>query len=154
MRPIRSRLRERFRLPDGHHLSRRQFARRSAEATPGRLAEVVERQWGEDLITSWNRHGWIDWPQRIAAKLAPIVGAKPNELLIADSTTVCLFKLLAAAVAARPGRTTILTQQGNFPTDIYAAEGLVGLQPQSEAESRPGRRPDPGAWTRTRRSCS
>ncbi|HEX5239131.1 MAG TPA: kynureninase, partial [Sphingomicrobium sp.] len=84
-------------------------------------------QWGDELITSWNKHGWIDWPTRIAAKLAPIVGAKTNELLIADSTTVCLFKLLAAAVRARPGRRTIVTQEASFPTDLYAAQGLCDM---------------------------
>jgi kynureninase len=96
-------------------------------ATAGRLREVTERQWGEDLIASWNTHGWIDWPTRIAARLAPIVGATPNQLLIADSTSVCLFKLLAAAVQARPGCKTILTQQRNFPTDLYVAQGLCEL---------------------------
>ncbi|NUS99711.1 MAG: kynureninase [Sphingomonas sp.] len=121
--------RERFVLPDGViYLDGNSLGALPA-ATPRRLAEVAERQWGEDLITSWNIHGWIDWPQRIATKLAPILGAKPNELLVADSTTVCLFKLLAAAVAARPGRTTILTQSDNFPTDLYAAAGLTDLQP-------------------------
>jgi kynureninase len=64
---------------------------------------------------------------RIAAKLAPIVGAKPGELLIADSTSVSLFKLLVAAARARPGRTTILSQQANFPTDLYVAQGLVEM---------------------------
>ena len=107
------------------------------KATSPHLFGVIERQWGEDLITSWNRHGWIEWPQRIAARLAPIVGAKPNELLIADSTTVCLFKLLGAAVAARPGRSTILTEQGNFPTDVYAAEGLINLCPGLELKAVP-----------------
>jgi kynureninase len=96
-------------------------------AAPGALATTTERQWGEDLIASWNKHGWIDWPTRIAAKLAPIVGAKPSELLIADSTSVCLFKLLAAAVRARPERTIILTQQRNFPTDLYVAQGLADM---------------------------
>jgi kynureninase len=96
-------------------------------ATPATLANTAERQWGEDLIASWNRHGWIDWPTRIAAKLAPIVGATPSELLIADSTSVCLFKLLAAAVQARPGRKTILTQKANFPTDLYVAQGLADM---------------------------
>jgi kynureninase len=100
-------------------------------AAPAALTETAERQWGDDLIASWNRHGWIDWPTRIAARLAPIVGAKPNELLIADSTSVSLFKLLAAAARARPGRRTILSQQANFPTDLYVAQGLadmLGLQ--------------------------
>src|SRR5262245_42680448 len=96
-------------------------------ATAARLREVTERQWGDDLISSWNKHGWIEWPARIAAKLAPLVGARPEELLIADSTSVCLFKLLAAAVQARPGRKTILTQQRNFPTDLYVAQGLAEM---------------------------
>jgi kynureninase len=72
-------------------------------------------------------HDWIDWPVRIAAKLAPIVGARPSELLIADSTSVCLFKLLAAAARARPERRTILSQQRNFPTDLYVAQGVAEM---------------------------
>jgi kynureninase len=96
-------------------------------AAADRLRAVTEGQWGEDLIASWNKHDWIDWPMQIAAKLSPIVGAKPSELLIADSTSVCLFKLLAAAVRARPGRSTILTQKHNFPTDLYVAQGLAEM---------------------------
>ena len=119
--------RERFALPDGViYLDGNSLGALPA-ATAGRLREATERQWGADLIASWNEHGWIDWPARIAAKLAPIVGARPGELLIADSTSVCLFKLLAAAARARPGRTTILTQQGNFPTDLYVAQGVAEL---------------------------
>jgi kynureninase len=119
--------RERFSLPerliylDGNSLGA------LPRAAPAALANTAERQWGEDLIASWNRHGWIDWPMRIAAKLSPIVGANPNELLIADSTSVCLFKLLAAAVQARPDRKTILTQKANFPTDLYVAQGLADM---------------------------
>src|SRR3954447_21278819 len=119
--------RERFRLPedviylDGNSLGALPVA------APAALAKTAQHQWGEDLIASWNKHGWIDWPRRVAAKLAPIVGAKPNELLIADSTSVCLFKLLAAAVRARPGRGTILTQKRNFPTDLYVAQGLADM---------------------------
>jgi kynureninase len=119
--------RARFRLPAGKiYLDGNSLGALPA-STPGRLAEVAERQWGEDLIASWNAHGWIDWPTQIAAKLGPIVGAKPTELLIADSTSVCLFKLLAAAAQARPGRRTILSEQGNFPTDVYVAQGLADL---------------------------
>ncbi len=119
--------RDRFRLPQGIiYLDGNSLGALSA-AAPAALAETTERQWGEDLIASWNKHGWIDWPARIAAKLAPIVGARPNELLIADSTSVSLFKLLAAAMRARPGRKTILTQQANFPTDLYVAQGLAGM---------------------------
>jgi len=134
--PLRE-VRERFVLPDGAIYLDGNSLGALPKATSPHLFDVIERQWGEDLITSWNKHGWIEWPQRIAARLAPIVGAKPNELLIADSTTVCLFKLLGAAVAARPGRSTIVTEQGNFPTDVYAAEGLINLCPGLELKAVP-----------------
>ena len=134
--PLRE-MRERFVLPDGIIYLDGNSLGALPRATSPRMSDVVERQWGEDLITSWNKHGWIDWPQRIAAKLAPIVGAKRNELLIADSTTVCLFKLLAAAIGARPGRSTILTQQDNFPTDLYAAQGLASLLPNLRMKAVP-----------------
>jgi kynureninase len=126
--PLRE-MRDRFVLPEGIIYLDGNSLGALPKVTSAHLREIVERQWGADLITSWNRHGWIDWPERIAGKLSPLLGAKPNELLIADSTTVCLFKLLSAAVAGRPGRSTILTQRGNFPTDLYAAEGLIRLHP-------------------------
>ena len=119
--------RERFRLPEGVIYLDGNSLGALPKAAPAALANTAERQWGEDLIASWNKHGWIDWPTRIAAKLARIVGAKPQELLIADSTSVCLFKLLAAAAQSRAGRTTILSQKRNFPTDLYVAQGLAGM---------------------------
>ena len=119
--------RERFRVPAGVIYLDGNSLGALPKAAPVVLAQMAELQWGEDLIASWNKHGWIDWPTRIAARLAPIVGAKPSELLIADSTSVCLFKLLAAAARARPDRKTILTQNGNFPTDLYVAQGLAGM---------------------------
>jgi kynureninase len=122
--------RGRFRLPDGiTYLDGNSLGALPAAAAEA-LARVADREWGQDLITSWNRHGWIDAPRRVAAKLAPLLGAEPNELLVADSTSIGLFKLLAAAVEARPGRTTILTERGNFPTDLYVAEGLAALKPE------------------------
>ena len=119
--------RERFRIPAGIIYLDGNSLGALPTAAPGALATTAQQQWGADLIASWNKHGWIDWPTTIAAKLAPIVGAKANELLIADSTSVCLFKLLAAAARARPGRRTILSQQANFPTDLYVAEGLAAM---------------------------
>jgi len=123
--------RKRFSLPDSLIYLDGNSLGALPKAAPSALATTAERQWGQDLIASWNKHQWIDWPAQIAARLAPIVGAKPGELLIADSTSVCLFKLLAAAVGARPGRRTIVSQQANFPTDLYVAQGLaemLGLQ--------------------------
>ena len=129
--------RDRFVLPEGViYLDGNSLGPLPA-ATMDRLREIVERQWSGDLITSWNKHGWIDAPARIAAKLAPLLGARPDELLIADSTTVCLFKLLASAVRARNGRATILTEDCNFPTDLYVAQGLVDLLPHLRLKSVP-----------------
>jgi len=119
--------RERFRLPEGVIYLDGNSLGALPTATPAALANAAERQWGEDLIASWTKHDWIDWPTKIAARLVPIVGAKPSELLIADSTSVCLFKLLATAVRARPGRSTILSQKHNFPTDLYVAQGLAEM---------------------------
>lgn len=119
--------RTRFSLPSGVTYLDGNSLGALPRAAPRALANTAVQQWGEDLIASWNKHEWIEWPSRIAAKLAPIVGAMASELLIADSTSVCLFKLLAAAARARPGRRVILTEKGNFPTDLYVAQGLCEM---------------------------
>jgi kynureninase len=119
--------RERFSIPNGLTYLDGNSLGALPVATAQRVDHLIRDLWAQDLISSWNKHGWIDAPTRVAAKLVPIVGAKPNELLIADSTSVCLFKLLAAAVRARPGRRVVLTQEGNFPTDTYVAEGLAEM---------------------------
>src|SRR5262249_42264525 len=97
-------------------------------ATPARLAQVVAREWGGDLITSWNKHGWIDLPIRVGDKIARLIGAAPGEVAVADSTSVNLFKLRSAALAAARGRTVVLSDTGNFPTDLYIAQGLTALR--------------------------
>ena len=93
-------------------------------ATPGRVEEVVRQEWGRDLIGSWNSAGWIDLPTRVGGKIAPLIGAHANEVIVADSVSVNIFKLIGAALALRPGRTVILSEEGNFPTDVYMIEGL------------------------------
>ncbi|HET7710273.1 MAG TPA: kynureninase [Sphingomicrobium sp.] len=124
--------RERFHLPEGLiYLDGNSLGALPRDA-PARIAETVEHQWGGDLITSWNKHNWIDWPLTVAARLAPIVGARANDLLIADSTSVCLFKLLVAAVQTQPDRRVILTEAGNFPTDQYVMQGIARLLPGVE----------------------
>lgn len=94
-------------------------------ATSARVAEVVEHEWGQSLIRSWTDHGWIDLPFRIGDKIARLLGASPGTTVVADSASVNLYKLLAAALHHRPGRRVILTQAGNFPTDLYIAQGLA-----------------------------
>jgi kynureninase len=114
-------------------------------ATPARLAQVVTRQWGADLIKSWNTHDWMGAPRRIGDKIATLIGARPGEVLAADSTSVNLFKLVGAAAMLAPERRTILSESGNFPTDLYVMQGLEALsggalklklvQPQDLAEA-------------------
>lgn len=96
-------------------------------ATAGRLDATIRREWGQDLIRSWNTAGWIEAPQRAGGKLAPLIGAQPHEVAVADSTSVNLFKLAAGALSLRPGRRTLLTETGNFPTDVYVLEGVAAL---------------------------
>ncbi|HMN64262.1 MAG: kynureninase [Burkholderiaceae bacterium] len=94
-------------------------------ATPARIADAVERQWGHDLIRSWNTAGWVELPQRVGAKIAALVGAHADEVLAADATSVNLFKVLSAALKMRDGRSVIVSERGNFPTDLYIAQGLA-----------------------------
>lgn len=97
-------------------------------ATAARIAAVVEDEWGTGLIRSWNSAGWIDLGQRIANKIATLIGAGPGEVVVADSTSVNLFKVLNAAVAiarAQAGRSLILSERTNFPTDLYIADTLA-----------------------------
>jgi len=119
--------RERFVLPAGViYLDGNSLGALPRE-TARRVAEVVNGEWGQDLIKSWNLHGWIDLPRRVGAKIAHLVGAEPDELLVADSTSVNLFKLLAGALRLQKGRPVILSEANNFPTDLYIAQGLIEL---------------------------
>ncbi len=85
---------------------------------------VVEHQWGDRLIRSWNE-GWWDLQLRLGDLLAPVVGADAGEVIISDSTSVNLFKLAGAAVASRPGRSRIITDDLNFPSDVYVLNGIA-----------------------------
>jgi kynureninase len=120
-------LRQEFVLPegvvylDGNSLGA--LPRRTVE----RLRQVAEGEWGQDLVRSWNDNGWIDLPARVAGLLAPLVGASADEVAVADSTSVNVFKLLAGALRLRPGRRVILSEEANFPTDLYVAQGLASL---------------------------
>jgi kynureninase len=119
--------RERFVLPQGVIYLDGNSLGPLPKATAAILDRVMRQQWGADLITSWTRHGWVDLPQRVGAKIARLIGAKPHEVIVADSISVNLFKLISAALHLRPGRRTIVSERGNFPTDLYIAQGLCGL---------------------------
>lgn len=119
--------RDRFALPDGITYLDGNSLGALPRSVSDRLARVVAEEWGDDLITSWNKHDWIDLPRRVGDKIARLIGAAPGSVVVADSTSVNIFKLLAVALARRPGRKVILTERGNFPTDVYVAGGLASL---------------------------
>ncbi|HRP94743.1 MAG TPA: kynureninase [Rhodocyclaceae bacterium] len=119
--------RERFALPpgviylDGNSLGARPVA------AAARLQQAVEHEWGEGLIRSWNSADWIGLPTRVGDKIGRLIGAAAGETVVADSTSANLFKVLAAALALKPGRTKIVSQRDNFPTDLYIAQGLAAF---------------------------
>jgi kynureninase len=123
--PLRP-FRDRFQLPediiylDGNSLGA------LPKATLGRQRALLVDEWGESLIRSWNCHDWIGAPRRVGAKLAPLIGAGEDEVLVADSTSVNLFKLLVAA-ARRSDRKVLLSEAGNFHTDLHIAAGVADL---------------------------
>jgi len=119
--------------------------------TPNRIAHLLEKEWGERLIRAWSE-GWMDLPLTIGDTLGQgLLGAEPGQTAIGDSTTVCFYKLASAALAARPGRTEIVTDRDNFPTDRYVLEGLAeqhGLTIRwIEADPAKGPEPDHVAET-------
>jgi kynureninase len=105
---------------DGNSLGR--LPRRSID----RMREVIDREWGERLVRAWG-DGWFGAPQRVGAKIAQLLGAAANEVIVADSTSVNLFKLIIAALQARPGRSRVVTDELNFPSDLYVLRGALRL---------------------------
>lgn len=123
--------REAFTLPantvylDGNSLG----AMPTAAALRGK--QVLEQQWANDLITSWNTHSWIDLPTTVGEKIAPFIGAAPEQVICCDSTSINLFKVLASAMTLQKNRSQVLSLAGNFPTDLYMVEGLTSLLGES-----------------------
>jgi kynureninase len=121
-------LREQFSLPEGVLYLDGNSLGVLPKATPARVQQVVQEEWGTGLIRSWNSAGWITLPQRVGDKIARLVGAGAGELVVADSTSVNLFKVLSAALtitaADAPQRKAIVSERSNFPTDLYIAEAL------------------------------
>ena len=127
-------LRQQFHIPEGLIYLDGNSLGVLPRSTAARVAQVVAQEWGEGLIGSWNSAGWMALPHRIGDKIALLVGVGPGELVVADSTSVNLFKVLAAALAlqrdvallpgAAPQRTVIVSERSNFPTDLYIAQSL------------------------------
>ncbi len=125
--PLRA-LRDLFLLPEGTLYLDGNSLGAMPRSAPARVADVVTREWGADLIQSWNKNGWFMLPRQVGDKIARLVGADPDTVVATDSTSVNLFKVLSAAMslaaADRPGRRRIVSERSNVPPDLYIAEAL------------------------------
>lgn len=97
------------------------------KATPARLARAAREEWGQMLITAWNRAGWMDQPARCGDRIARLIGAEPGSVVVGDTLSIKVFQALAAAFQLNPGRRVVLSDSGNFPSDLYIAGGLCSL---------------------------
>ncbi|MEY9962847.1 kynureninase [Streptacidiphilus sp. MAP12-16] len=142
--PLRG-FRDRFTLPkDVLYLDGNSLGPLPAN-TPARVARLVEQEWGEGLIRSWNDAGWYDLPRGLGDRIAPLVGAAAGQTVVCDSTSVNLFKVLTAALRLRPGRQVIVSELGSFPTDLYLTEGVgPARRPTTTPEAPEGSASRPG----------
>ena len=127
-------LRHQFALPEGViYLDGNSLGARPVAALE-RAQQVIAQEWGNGLIRSWNSAGWADLSLRLGNRLAPLIGARDGEVVITDTTSINLFKVLSAALTVQrqrqPGRRVIVSEASNFPTDLYIAEGLAELLQQ------------------------
>ncbi|KFI31141.1 kynureninase [Haematobacter massiliensis] len=90
-----------------------------------RVGRMMTQEWGSLLIRGWNEAGWYVQPRRVGDRIAPLIGAEPGSVVMGDTLSIKVFQALSAAVAMRPGRRVILSDSGNFPSDLYVAQELV-----------------------------
>ena len=90
-----------------------------------RMARVITDEWGHMLITGWNKAGWMEQPTRVGDRIARLIGAEPGHVVMGDTLSIKVYQALAAALEMRPDRRVILSDSGNFPSDLYMAEGLI-----------------------------
>jgi len=97
------------------------------KSTKKRLQEVVQKEWGDGMIGSWSKAGWFESPIRVGNKIAPLIGANKGEVIVADTTSVNIYKALCAAISLNKGRKIMLSEKGNFPTDLYMMQGIANF---------------------------
>jgi len=117
--------RGRFDLPDGVVYLDGNSLGALPRSVPTRMARVLSEEWGSGLIASWNTADWVGLSRRVGARIAPLIGAGPDDVHVGDSTSVTLFKTLVAAARLRPGRRVIVLEPTTFPTDGYVAAGVA-----------------------------
>ena len=91
------------------------------------MSSTVTREWGTMLISSWNKAGWMAQPNALGDRIARLIGAAPGTVTVGDTLSIRVYQCLAAALRMRPGRKVVLSDSGNFPSDLYMASGLIEL---------------------------
>jgi kynureninase len=129
--------RDAFALPEGLIYLAGNSLGPPAKTALQRVEEVARAEWAGDLVGAWTKRDWIGAPARVGDKISRLIGAGPGEVIVADSTSVDLFKLIAAALQARPEHKTLLTVEGDFPTDLYVSGGAAGLFEDRRVRSVP-----------------
>ncbi len=122
--PLRT-FRDRFVLPEGIIYLDGNSLGPMPQAAAGILSRTIEREWGQDLIKSWNSAGWFDMPARLGDRVGALIGAAPGQTLVCDTTSINLYKTVHAAIGLRPDRSVILAEEDSFPTDLYILEGAM-----------------------------
>ncbi|MGR0218460.1 kynureninase [Agromyces sp. ZXT2-6] len=119
--------RDRFALPEGVIYLDGNSLGALPKDTAAHVQRVITEEWGDGLIRSWNDAGWFAKPVALGDRLAPLIGAAPGEVVLGDSTSASLFQTAVAAVRLRPGRRVVVSERGNFPTDLYMLEAVQEL---------------------------
>lgn len=120
-----AKFRDEFHLPEGMIYLDGNSLGAMPKAARARALEVIDQEWGEDLIKSWNKAGWFDLVERLGAKTAMLIGAEADEVIHGDATGLNIYKAVAAALDMRPDRKQIIMEGSNFPTDNYMVQGLI-----------------------------
>jgi kynureninase len=114
-----------FHLPDGMIYLDGNSLGALPKAAANAVATTITDQWGEMLITGWNKAGWMALPMQLGDRIGTLIGAEPGHVVMGDTLSIKVYQALAAGLEMRPDRKVVVTDSGNFPTDIYMAEGLI-----------------------------
>ncbi|MBZ9661117.1 kynureninase [Mesorhizobium sp. ESP-6-4] len=126
--PLRA-MRDRFVLPEGIiYLDGNSLGAASVDAF-SEIETAARQEWARDLIRAWNTAGWFDMPIELGDQLGRLIGAKPGQTVVCDTTSINIYKVLHAALAMRPERSVIVAEGDSFPTDLYMAEGVASTRP-------------------------